>query len=693
MGGDELNVFFLAESGAAEDSLELSVHSSAGTLLGRVMSAGSDTSLEAQATGRFALDADGRHSVRVEGLRGAVDTGPYRFMMFPIDRAPEAGSPEIQLGQIVVATVDPVGDVDEFRFTTQSDRLITTVVFQGMSGRDDDHLTLTVQAQDQTGPRVTLAGRGTDPALETHYSGRFEAAPFTTYVVRVQGENSRDDAGPYRFRVSAIDPTPESRSPAFAVGDSVGESIDALGDIDEFTFSAPVGQYINLIAWAGPPPTLPPLVFTVERMLTGGVTGVRVPPDSTRGSGRTWLDGGSYRVRVNSPSYDDASARYKGEYAFWVVPIDTLPEHAPSTISIGDTIAVEDLEPAGDLDRFQFIGQAGQLVTAYLENLSSSSVSPFTLWVFGPVYVPPTYVWATYGASPLSTNRTRTTELPETGTYTVSVWGEEAGRAGSLDQRGPYRFHLRGISRGPEIAPASLVLGDTVDNETIFIEADVDEFLFSGSAGREFVVFFRGLVPPHRVDLTVVDSAAGSVLGSVVSLGLDPYVDDRVPPATGRFALPRDGEFMVRVVGSQQGGAGTPPTGYLGGYAFQVFPIDPGPEIAPSTVAVGDTVAVEVLHPMGDVDEFEFDGVAGDSITIGGEITGASIGPPILTDLTTGTLLWGPQPGWALQRWSQSVMLPSTGRYRLRYEEYVSELGYYNSEHDQPVPYRFWIVR
>ncbi len=498
-----------------------------------------------------------------------------------------------------------------------------------------------------------------------------------------------------------MDPAPESRDAAFALGDTVGEAIDALGDIDEFNFSVPARQHVNVFAHSSPSTTSLPLVFTLNHAVTNAeVRRVTVPPDTTRASGRTALEAGAYRVRVNPLSwgyYGDSTARYVGDYAFQLVPIDTAPEHTPSTIAIGDTIAVEDLEPAGDLDVFQFPAQAGQLVTAYFENLSTTSVEPFVLWI-GQIWVP-TFVAASYGTSSLATTRTRLAELPATGTYAISVYGAEQHQPGygSLDQHGPYRFYLRGISRGPEIAEPRVVLGDTVATETIFIEGDVDEFVFSGTVGQEFVIFFRGSVPhaaPHRVDLIAVDSATDSVLGSVVSFGYDPYTDDRIPPATGRFALPRDGDFLVRVWGSQQGGDwGTSTAGYLGGYEFQVFPIDPAPELVSSVVAIGDTVTAEVLHPMGDVDEFEFDGVAGDSISISGEITDAWVAPPILEDLTTGSHLWGPQPDVAFQSWSQIVVLPSTGRYRLRLEEYVSVSGWFNSEHEHPAPYRFWITR
>jgi hypothetical protein len=53
---------------------------------------------------------------------------------------------------------------------------------------------------------------------------------------------------------------------------------------------------------------------------------------------------------------------------------------------------------------------------------------------------------------------------------------------------------------------------------------------------------------------------------------------------------------------------------FLGGYRFVVVPVNPAPESAPATFALGDTVRGEAVFPEMDVDEFTSTATPGDTL-------------------------------------------------------------------------------
>ncbi len=96
---------------------------------GRV-DADDDTALFHHGTGPFQLTDTGTYKIRVQaptGLPWAVaDTGPYRFMLYRIDRRPEHGSATVQVGDTVSnELIEPGGDIDEFTLVgTPDDHLV-----------------------------------------------------------------------------------------------------------------------------------------------------------------------------------------------------------------------------------------------------------------------------------------------------------------------------------------------------------------------------------------------------------------------------------------------------------------------------------------------------------------------------------------------------------------------------------------
>jgi hypothetical protein len=115
-------------------------------------------------------------------------------------------------------------------------------------------------------------------------------------------------------------------------------------------------------------------------------------------------------------------------YRFGILVQDTLPETAPGQLNLGDTVSVESIEYAGDVDVYSFAGTLGQVVTADVEfNPSFGGTGRLDIVGLGTVLP---VAGAPLGTTPL------TVTLPSTGTYRVKVFNHTAGR-------GPYRLILK----------------------------------------------------------------------------------------------------------------------------------------------------------------------------------------------------------------------------------------------------------
>ena len=168
-----------------------------------------------------------------------------------------------------------------------------------------------------------------------------------------------------------------------------------------------------------------------------------------------------------------------------------------------------------------------------------------------------------------------------------------------------FRMFLYRIDPAPEHRAATFAAGDTVTGERLENSADMDEFPLAFTAGIELIAYFQGddSLAQGAVGLTVL-RPDGSDLASVAS---DTGVSDLEGRATGRFVIPADGVYRFLV----QGGIPYPsamPT--VGGFRFQVLPVNRAPETGPSAVALGDTTTGAIEH-QGDVDEYTITGTPG----------------------------------------------------------------------------------
>src|SRR5207249_1954128 len=164
----------------------------------------------------------------------------------------------------------------------------------------------------------------------------------------------------------------------------------------------------------------------------------------------------------------------KGSYRFYAYPVNRAPEHTPAAIVPNDTVVGESIDQAGDLDEFTFDGVQGQELNVFFQALPGPSALGLRLDVArtggGPTI-------ATVQSTPADTawpqRRTGRFVLPSTGSFTIRV-SSAFDNVGA--DRGPYRFFLHPIDRHPEVAPDSVVFGDSVLDEAIDLPEDIDEF-------------------------------------------------------------------------------------------------------------------------------------------------------------------------------------------------------------------------
>ncbi|HZS57923.1 MAG TPA: hypothetical protein VFA43_01545 [Gemmatimonadaceae bacterium] len=183
--------------------------------------------------GRFDLPAH-NYTFLVQG--GSSDaTGAYKFVFFPWPTAPEHHSATVALGSSITdEPIDFSDDVDQFTLTGAPGAWgVVSILGDGSS-------TVTALLMPTDTTVVTQAAS----IAYVQYSQPFQLNASGNITLRVQANGG---PGTYAVTTATVNPSPEHVSAATAIGDTVsGESIDAIGDLDQFTFSGTAGQHINV---------------------------------------------------------------------------------------------------------------------------------------------------------------------------------------------------------------------------------------------------------------------------------------------------------------------------------------------------------------------------------------------------------------------------------------------------------------
>jgi hypothetical protein len=289
---------------------------------------------------------------------------------------------------------------------------------------------------------------------------RVDLAPGDAYDVVLEGYTRRWTPGmdaPFGLTVRRVSAAPEHHEVAIAFGDTVRDSIDFEGDIDDFTLRGTPGQEINVSAsW---PSNYAPIDFGVA--LDDPATGRTLARSNflwNYSPTATIPGGGVVRVRACSnascavPRCEIEVCRPSDgglvRYSLVVHRIDRAPEQVLATYTLGDVVSGEKVDQPGDIDEYVFDGSAGQTVQAALQ-----WYTPFDRSMPGPglqldlIDVASgqllTSVLARYKTVEVDDISSPPVVLPTTGRYLVRVRSQDGDpQSPYIHNYGEYRFRV-----------------------------------------------------------------------------------------------------------------------------------------------------------------------------------------------------------------------------------------------------------
>ena len=630
--------------------------------------------LEDNPTDNFGTPTGAVYQLRVSTLpRGA--SARFRFKVYAINTAPENVPARFAIGDTVSGeTIDPSVDGDRF-FAHGTAGQDVVLVMETLGPQGSGSVSLTVV--DTVTPTLLgyVFGDAGTPTLTT---GRLRLPASHDYLFSVWSVTSNvypRYRGPYRFWSYLIDRAPEHRpAPIPRNVELTGEHIDREGDVDEFTFSANVGDEFNAFVQAS-------RAFQIEVAPQGGppfAIATADPSDTAlfgRATGRFRITrAGTYLVRVTGTGSHQIADT--GAYRLYLYAVDNRPEHVPPTIAAGDTVSGEEIGVPGDADEYSFSGTAGEEYNAFLQALNGSSESTLRLEVLDSRDTVLAAVESVGSDTSLLRQFTDRFTLAGSGTYRLRVSGAQSRNA---SDRGPYRLFLHRINRAPETAPATFAFGDSVGNEAMEVPGDADEFRVTvpDTSGANLVFEFDGQIDQGAWALVrLLDAHTRQKIAemSVYASG--------VRVASGRLHL-APGDYIVQIdIPRYQLRA------VYGPYRLWFYRFSFGPEMVRDTFAIGDTVSGEAIDPPGDIDQFHFHGLKGQHVNIALQGLAAPSGggfQAFITGPTGYSIVFSGTSAAALgDHQTLRVDLPATGWYEID----VSGAGW-SDELAERGPYRF----
>lgn len=207
----------------------------------------------------------------------------------------------------------------------------------------------------------------------------------------------------------------------------------------------------------------------------------------------------------------------------------------------------------------------------------------------------------------------------------------------------------------PETAPREITLGTAIQGEHMNTGGDVDDFGFTAPPGGVVAVVVTAQTGGQTLSFAVVDSATDAQVAGGLAYGAAEFNEIvRADVSPGRWLL------RVRLDAST----------VTGPYTLIVHAVNPHPEQGDSVLASGAWTHAEGMEPHYDVDDFVFDGIAGQDVNVFGQLVAGGKG--LYKMRLRGA---GPVRGaWTVEKAVEGhragatgvVRLPATGRYRVR---------------------------
>lgn len=585
---------FQATSGSLADTLVATLlRLPDSTVMATLTSAGSQADID-DVRDTIPMQGQGTAFGLLALVRGkaAGHDGPFRLQFEGHGSLPEALDATVAIGDTIVGeSLEDPYDLDVFTFDgSAGDELILFNSFGEPLGLGRVVYTVHNAARD------VLTTQAWDTGMKTLEE---RAQPFTLsgpgpYTVTVESSDTRIWSGAFRFWLYRVNRAPESAPAILAPGDTIRESLDDVGDIDEFTIQGSPGQELHVTFAV---PEVRTGTFNLRLLLDGAPvselwsTGAD-PNLDAKGTHRFALpSSGQYVVRVFG-AQNGVKADVTGPFLVEAYLVNRAPETLPATgHALPFTLDGEALERRWDVDEFEvqlgpgeLFGAVARMVrTAPTDEISIQTIAPSGDYSGGSSSA--NAGWPTDSAF---TGRVRTEDEP--GAWRFRVEGDAAGSQAFRLRA----FELDGL---PESLPQALPVGVWVNGEAISEVGDYDDFLFDAISGREYNFAIEATNGPNEylALLTTLDRGLlATADGNTSGVGL----------------APAPGPVVVRVMEW--------PTGMEihGGYRIRVTEIDRAPEIHAQGIAIDDVVDDETIEVPGDIDEFLFTGASGDRLRI-----------------------------------------------------------------------------
>ena len=500
-------------------------------------------------------------------------TGDTEFTESGVDSAEPRISLEVQLalnlGDLVSASIDEAGEVDLFPFTGTAGDIISIALAQTV-GFDSFHGVL-AQARlvSPTGDTLSVWNANSQPEFTLPTSG--------TYAVVVRASNLTA-TGDYSLGLEGVSPVSPDRV-SIAIGDlKTDQTISAAAEVDEFVFTGTAGDIVSiaLAQTAG----FDSFHGVLAQARLFSPAGVEVSAWNANNQPEFTLEEtGTYLIQVQASNYV-----YTGTYSLGLEGVLPLSPDRVS-IALGDLEQDQTIGAAADVDEFVFTGTAGDIVSIALAQTAGFDSFHGVLAqarLFSPAGVE---------ISAWNANNQPEFTLEETGTYLIQV------QASNYVYAGTYSLGLEGVL---PLSPdrVSIALGDLEQDQTIGAAADVDEFVFTGTAGD--------IVSIALAQTAGFDSFHGVLaqarLFSPTGVEISAWNANNQP----EFTLEETGTYLIQVQASNYVYAGTYSLGLEG-----VSPLSPDAQTLTAGAPLSRTIGAAA-----DVDEFVFMGSAGDIVSI-----------------------------------------------------------------------------
>ena len=414
--------------------------------------------------------------------------------------------------------------------------------------------------------------------LQLGASGRI-ALEAGRYAVRISGKAG----SAFDFQLRTVNPKPERAAELLTVGDTVAESIDYVGDYDNFVLRGTPGADYEVFVSAGG--TAP---HQAQVLLLGLAEGAG--PFASAEPGGALLDSPTGRFAMPSTGQvtvrvrdwvDKAGGLYLGPYRLVAVAIDRRPEGRADVIVPSRNVIASALELYGDIDVFRFTLDAPTRLALRCAPTAGGGCSVYSAAVYRDDT--PTAPVNLDEGLPLAA-----------GSYSLRV---ESGRGlqSSSMYRGPYQLVLAPVDTAPEDVSPTLSIGTTV-SESMSWPVDVDTFTLDVTAADTLMVLIDSTSLAGSFFRTVVTEViSGRELGIDGSDGSDGPLNRRINPVPGRYAI------SVRAFSTDWQPDAS------GSYRLGIQRASAVPEGRGAAVAVGDTVRSNFDYG-GDIDDYVLTG-------------------------------------------------------------------------------------